>query len=95
MSIELLRDVVILISVLVLMGVLIFIAVLFFMLFQRIKSILDSMKAVAKTLKDITSYVDDEMVKPVIKAVTILRSIQQGINAASKIFGKKKGGGHE
>jgi uncharacterized protein YoxC len=87
------RDLVICISGLIVTVVVIFIAVLAYSLYNKIKPVLDSMKATSETLREITSTVRDEVVKPVVQFATLIRGIAQGIELASKLFkrGKKEG----
>ncbi len=93
MSIDWFRDLVISISGLVLIGVLIFIAVLSFSLYRRARSILDSIKATSRTIRGVSSYVGDEVVKPMTQIVALIQGICQGIDAVSKLLRKKEGGG--
>ena len=92
MSIDLFRDLVSSISGLVVTGVLIFIAVLLYLLYRKTSSILDSAQATSKTIKGVSSYIGDEVVKPVVQIVAIAQGIRQGIDTVSKFF-KKKGEG--
>ena len=92
MSIEWFRDLIIAISGIVLIGVLIFAAVLSYSLYRRAKPILDSLKTTSRTIQGLSSYVADEVVKPVIQVVTIIQGIRRGIDTFSKIFKKKEGG---
>jgi len=94
MDISWFRDLAIIILVLVGTGALIVIAVIQFLLYRRIKYILDSVKTVAKTAQQISSYVGDEVVKPVIQIAAVVQGIRQGIDSVSKIF-RKKGGRDE
>ena len=91
MSIDWFRDLVISISGLVLIGVLIFIAVLSYSLYRRVKSILDSVKTTSRTIQGVSSYVGDEVVKPITQIVALIQGIRQGIDAASNLFRKKEG----
>jgi hypothetical protein len=88
------RDLVICISGLVITVVVIFIAVLAYLLYSKIRPVLDSMKATSATIHEITSTVKDEVVKPVLQFVTLIRGIAQGIELASRLFKKeeKEGG---
>lgn len=88
------RDLVICISGLVVTVVVIFIAVLAYLLYNKIRPVLDSMKATSATLHEITSTVKDEVVKPVVQFATLIRGIAQGIELASKFFkkGEQEGG---
>jgi hypothetical protein len=74
--------------------VVIFIAVLAYLLYSKIRPVLDSMKATSATIHEITSTVKDEVVKPVLQFVTLIRGIAQGIELASRLFKKeeKEGG---
>ncbi|MBA7686517.1 hypothetical protein ES703_94967 [subsurface metagenome] len=92
MSIDWFRDLIICIFGLVAAGALIFIAVLSFLLYRRVRVILDSVKATSRTIQGISSYVGDEVVKPVIEVATIIQGIRQGIDTISKFFKKKEGG---
>ncbi len=92
MSIDWFRDLVISIFGLVAAGVLIFVAVLSFLLYRRVRVILDSVKATSKTIQGISSYVGDEVVKPVIEVAAIIQGIRQGIDTISRFFKKKEGG---
>jgi len=93
MGIEWFRDLAISLSGLILIGVLIFIAVLAYSLYRRISSILDSMKIVSKNVQGISSFVTDEVAKPLIQVVAFVQGIRQGINAIGKLFKRKKGEG--
>jgi hypothetical protein len=91
MSIDWFRDLVISISGLVLIGVLIFITVLSYSLYRRVKSILDSVKTTSRTIQGVSSYVGDEVVKPITQIVALIQGIRQGIDAVSNLFRKKEG----
>jgi hypothetical protein len=95
MGIEWFRDLAISLSGLILIGVLIFIAVLAFLLYRRVSSILDSMKIVSKNVQGISSFVTDEVAKPLIQMVAFVQGIRQGIDAIGKLFKRKKGEGDE
>lgn len=92
MGIDWFRDLVICIFGLVAAGVFIFIAVLLFLLYRRVRVILDSVKATSRTIQGISSYVGDEVVKPVIEVAVLVQGIRQGIDTISKFFKKKEGG---
>jgi hypothetical protein len=92
MSIDWFRDLIISISGIVLIVLLILVAVLSYSLYRRAKSILDSVKTTARSIQGISSYVGDEVVKPVTQVVALIQGVRQGIDAISKLF-KKQGGG--
>ncbi len=91
MSLDWFRDLVISIFGLVATGVLIFIAVLLYSLYRRAKPILDSVKTTVRTIQWVSSYVE-EVAKPVIHVVALIRGIRQGVGTISKIFEKEDGG---
>ncbi len=93
MGIEWFRDLAISLSGLILIGVLIFIAVLAYLLYRRVSSILDSMKIVSRNVQGISSFVTDEVAKPLIQVVAFVQGIRQGIDAVGKLFKRKKGEG--
>ena len=95
MSFDWLRDLVICILGLVTTVVLIFIAVLLYSLYRRTKSILDSVKTTVRTIQVMSSYVEEEVVKPVIQIVAFIQGIRQGIGTISKFFEKKRRGKNE
>jgi hypothetical protein len=84
------RDLVICISGLVITLVVIFIAVLAYLLYSKMRPVLDSMKVTSATLREITSTVKDEVVKPIVSFTTLVRGIMQGIELASKLFKKEE-----
>jgi len=92
MGIDWFRDLVICIVGLVAAGVLIFVTVLLFSLYRRIKVILDSVKTTSKTIQCLSSYVGDEVVKPVIELAAIIQGVRQGIDTVGRLFKKKEGG---
>ena len=95
MSIDWFRDLIICVAGLVVAGVLIFIAVLLNSLYHRTMSILDSIQATSTTIHGITSYVGDEVVKPVIQLAALVQGVREGINTITKFFKKEEGGGKD
>ena len=92
MSIEWYRDLISSISGIVIIEVLIFTTVLSYQLYRRVLIILDSARTVSRTVQGASSYVADEVIKPLVQAVTLIQGIRQGIDTMSKIFKKKEGG---
>lgn len=88
MGIDWFRDLFICIFGLVATGVLIFSTVLLFLLYRRVRTILDSVKATSKTIQGVSSYVGDEVVKPVIELAAIIQGIRQGVDTIGKFFKK-------
>jgi hypothetical protein len=84
------RDLVICISGLVITVVVIFIAVLSYVLYNRARSVLDSIKATSATVNEISSAVRDEIIRPVAQLVALIRGVFQGIDLVSRFFGKKE-----
>jgi hypothetical protein len=90
MDIAWFRDLVICISGLVVTGVVIFIAVLSYLLYNRARSVLDSIKATSATINEISSAVRDEIIRPVLQLVTLIRGVFQGIDLVSRFFRKEE-----
>ena len=92
MNIDWFRDLVICISGLVATGVLVFIAVLSYSLYRRTKPILDSMKATSANIQGVSTFVRDEMAKPLVEVAAVIQGVRQGINMVGNFCKKKKGG---
>ena len=92
MSIEWFRDLVICISGLIAAGVLIFISILSYACYRRAKPILDSIKATSATVEGLSSYVRDEVAKPLVEVAAIVQGVRQGIDIVTKLIRKQKGG---
>ncbi len=95
MGIDWFRDLVISIFGLVATGVLIFVAVIVYSLYKRAKPILDSMKTTSASIQGLSSYVRDEVAKPLIQVVALIQGIRQGIDTVSTLFKKYRGGGRD
>src|SRR4030042_150861 len=90
MDIAWFRDLVICISGLVVTVVVIFIAVLVYLLYNKARSLMDSIKATSATINEISSAVRDEIVKPVLQWVTLIKGVFQGIDLVSRFFSKEE-----
>jgi len=90
MDIAWFRDLVICISGLVVTVVVIFIAVLAYLLYTKAKSLMDSIKATTATINEISSAVRDEIVRPVLQWVSLIRGVMQGIDLVSRFFKKEE-----
>ena len=95
MNIDWFRDLVICISGLVVTGVLIFVAILSYLLYRRTKAILDSMKTASKKIEGISSYIREEVAKPLIQVMALVQGIRQGINVINSLFKKDRKGGRD
>jgi len=76
MGIEWLRDLIICILGVVATAVLIFLAVLAYSLYRRMRSILDMVRAISRTVAQV---------------VALVQGIRQGVATFSRFFGKRKG----
>ena len=106
MDIAWLRDLVICIWGLVATGVVICIAVVLCLFYRRLRPILDSIEAASgkarsildsvegttATIREMSSYVADEVVKPVAQIVALVQGIRQGVDTISRLFRKQEGG---
>lgn len=91
MSIDWFRDLVISIAGVLVIVVLLLVAVLTFSLYRRAKVILDATKTTTKNIAGISTYITNEVAKPIIQVVAFIQGIKQGVNAISRLFGKKEG----
>lgn len=89
------RDLIICISGVVMIVVFIFVAVLAYSFYHRARVVLDSIEATSTTLQRISNEVSDEVVKPVIQAVALIRGLRQGIDTISRLFRKQQEGGRD
>ena len=100
MSIEWLRDLVIIIFGLVSIVFLIFFSVLFFSLYRKARTIQDSVLTLVDRVEGVVGTVEAAcgLLKPLIQVGAVVLGILQGISSASKIFkgkgskGSKKNG---
>ncbi len=90
MSIEWFRDLVICIFGLGATIVILFLAVLVFLLYLRLKPVINSVKATTKTVENISSTVEVEVVKPLAQVAAFVQGIRQAISLV-KQFNRKKG----
>jgi hypothetical protein len=70
--------------------VVIFIAVLSYLLYNKARSVMDSIKATSATINEISSAVRDEIIKPVLQWVTLIKGVFQGIDLVSRFFRKEE-----
>ena len=90
MGMDWVRDLVIVISGSLLVVALIIIIVLLFLMYCRVRSILDSIKKTTRNVQEVSTYVGDEVVKPITQVVALIQGIRQGVDSVSKIFRKKE-----
>ena len=91
------RDLVICITGLVMTGVVIFVAVLSYLLYNRARSVLDSVQATSANIHEISSTVKDEVIRPVVQLVALVKGISQGVEFIGRFFRReeKEGGSDE
>jgi hypothetical protein len=89
------RDLVICISGLVVTLVVIFAAILAYLLYNKTRSVLNSIEATSENIHEISSAVRDEVVKPVVQVASLIRGISQGIDMVSRFFKKEQEGGRD
>ncbi|MFH1775267.1 MAG: hypothetical protein ABH839_01215 [Chloroflexota bacterium] len=84
MGIDWFRDLAICVLGLVATGVLILGAVILASLYRRTRSILDAVQATSAHMKSMTSYLESEVVKPVLQLIALVEGIKQGIDTVFK-----------
>lgn len=95
MDIAWFRDLVICISGLVITGVVIFAAILAYLLYNKTRSVMNSIEATSETIHEVSSAVRDEVVKPVVQLTSLIRGISQGVDMVSRFFRKGQEGGRD
>lgn len=75
--------------------VLVFLAVLGYSLYRRLKVVLNSAKATAKTVEGISTYVGDEVMKPILQIAALIQGLRHGIDSAARFFRRREGGKDE
>ncbi len=88
MSIENLRDLIIIIWGIVGIIATFVIVFLAFMFYSRLKPILDSVKKTTDTVARITSRVEEAVVKPIAQIMSFMQGIRNALNLVKKFTGK-------
>jgi tellurite resistance protein TehA-like permease len=65
-------------------------AVIALKLYRKIRPIIDSVKATAANVQEISAFVKEAVVKPIICISTIIQGIRQGIEGFTNMFKKEK-----
>ena len=84
MSIEWFSDLVICIFGLAVTVVVIFLAVLAFLFYRRLRPVLDSLKATTKTVENLSTCVEAEVVRPLAQVAAFVQGIRQAISLVSR-----------
>lgn len=95
MDIAWFRDLVICILGLVVTVVAIFAAVLAYILYNKTRSVLDSIEATSENIQAVSSAVRDEVVKPVVQVASLIGGVSQGISMVTRFFTKEQEGGRD
>lgn len=85
------RDLFIVIYAVLGIGATIFLSVIAFLIFRRVRAILDSGKATLGTVRDITSLVSDNIVKPLVSIASFLQGLRQALEFISGSSKRKEG----
>lgn len=83
MSIEWFRDLVLCIFGLSVTVVVLFLAVLAFICFQRVQPIIASLKKTTRTVEDLASSVEEQVVGPLAKVAAFVQGVKQAVNLVS------------
>ena len=90
MSLAELRDLFIIIFSLVGIGATIFLAILLFLVFVKVRSILDSGRETLGNVRDISSVVSDDIVKPLIGIASFAQGLRQAVEVISGVARRKE-----
>ena len=90
MSLAELRDLFIVIFSLVGIGATIFLSILLLLVFLRVRSILDSGRETLGNVRDISSVVSDDIVKPLIGMASFVQGLRQALEVISGVARRKE-----
>lgn len=90
MTIEWLRDLILIIWGIAGIAVTLTIGILAVMLYRRIRPALDSIKATTKTVENITSVVSDEVAGPLSKVAAFVQGIRQASSLINQLRNKRE-----
>ncbi len=90
MNIEWFRDLVVCIFGLGATVAVIILAVLVFILFVRIQPILKSLRTTTRTVENISSCVEEEVVKPIAQVAAFVQGIREAVGVVGRFTKKKK-----
>ena len=91
MTIGWFRDLILSILGIVAIIVLVFITYLQYSLYVRGKKVLDATIAAAEKIQSVSTFVTDEVAKPLTQLATIVRGICQGFGIIDNFFNKRRG----
>ena len=72
--------------------VIIFIGILAFLLYRKLRPILDSIKAVTKTVENISSTVEEEVSRPLAQLAAFIQGVRQALSLFGRFSRGKEGG---
>ena len=84
MTLDWLRDLIIVICGIAGTLIAVFIAILIFRLYRQLKEITDSAKTTVKGVQSTWSFLSDTVVQPVIQVTSLIQGVRQAINAVTK-----------
>ncbi|MEA2086449.1 MAG: hypothetical protein U9O84_05395 [Chloroflexota bacterium] len=84
MTLEWLRDLIIVICGIAGTLIAVLIAILIFRLYRQLKEITDSAKTTVKGVQSTWSFLSDTVVQPLIQITSLIQGIRQAINAVTK-----------
>lgn len=90
MDIAWFRDLSVIVLAIVVVTMVIVMGVIAIKFYRRAKPIIDSIKATAANVQEISSFVKEAVAKPIICIATVIQGIRQGIEWFTNIFKKQK-----
>jgi len=91
MTISWFRDLIISITGIVAILVLIFVTLLMYFLYVRSKKVLENVITTTDKIQSVSTFVTDEVAKPLTQLATIIRGICQGFAIFDNFFKKRRG----
>ena len=90
MDIAWFRDLSVIVLAIVVVTVVVILGVIAIKFYRRARPIIDSVKATAANMQEISSFVKEAVVKPILCVATIIQGIRQGIEWFTSAFTKKE-----
>ena len=90
MNIAWFRDLSVIVLAIGVVTMVIILGVIALKLYRRVRPIIDSVKTTAANVQEISAFVKEAVVKPIICMATIIQGIRQGIEGFTNMFKKEK-----
>ena len=88
--VEITRDLIIIIFGLVAIIAIVFGTLLFFRIYRETRVVLNSWKSTSESIRNMSTRVEDEILRPILQIVSIVQGVRQGIDVVTRMFRKEE-----